>query len=174
MGISTGDIIKISKGQVKSGMDGKPIINLSGSGTIEIITEEKNHNIPSIEEITITVEELDTPKDNLVITGNIKSNPRLSEFTNIRGEHSKSLQFELTNDESSRQVRAIIWNITEDKIPKSLTTNLKIKLIGVKSKLGNPNYGNGDLEIHGDEGTIIELLDHYRNSRQLYIKNYFS
>ena len=95
LGISTGDIIKISKGQVKSGMDGKPIINLSGSGTIEIITEEKKHNIPSIEEITITVEELDTPKDNLVITGNIKSNPRLSEFTNIRGEHSKSLQFEL-------------------------------------------------------------------------------
>ena len=95
MGISTGDIIKISKGQVKSGMDGKPIINLSGNGTIEIITEEKKHNIPSIEEITTTVEELDTPKENLVITGNIKSNPRLSEFTNIRGEHSKSLQFEL-------------------------------------------------------------------------------
>ena len=95
LGITTGDIIKISKGQVKSGMDGKPIINLSGNGTIEIITEEKNHNIPSIEEITKTVEELDTPKENLAITGNIKSNPRLSEFTNIRGEHSKSLQFEL-------------------------------------------------------------------------------
>jgi ssDNA-binding replication factor A large subunit len=162
LSITTGDIIKISKGQVKSGMDGKPIINLSGNGTIEIITEEKNHNIPSIEEITRTVEELDTPKENLVITGNIKSNPRLSEFTNIRGEHSKSLQFELANDENSRQVRAIIWNIKEDKIPKSLTTNLKIKLIGVKSKPGNPNYGNGDLEIHGDEGTIIELLDHYQ------------
>jgi len=164
LGLSTGDIIKISKGQVKSGMDGKPIINLSGNGTIEIITEEKKNNIPSIEEITTTVEELDTPKENLVITGNIKSNPRLSEFTNIRGEHSKSLQFELANDENNRQIRTIIWNITENKIPKSLTTNLKIKLIGVKTKLGNPNYGNGDLEIHGDEGTIIEILDHYETT----------
>ena len=60
--------------------------------------------------------------------------------------------------ESNRQIRTIIWNITENKIPKSLTTNLKIKLIGVKTKLGNPNYGNGDLEIHGDEGPIIEIL----------------
>ncbi|MGN6709838.1 MAG: hypothetical protein ACTHKF_10870, partial [Candidatus Nitrosocosmicus sp.] len=164
LGISTGDIIKISKGQVKSGMDGKPIINLSGNGTIEIITEEKNHDIPSIEELTTTVGELDSPKENLVITGNIKSNPRLSEFTNIRGVHSKSLQFELTNDENSRQIRTIIWNITENKIPKSLTTNSKIKLIGVKTKLGNPNYGNGDLEIHGDEGTSIEILDQFETT----------
>ena len=42
LGITTGDIIKISKGQVKSGMDGKPIINLSGNGTMEVITDEKN------------------------------------------------------------------------------------------------------------------------------------
>src|SRR6476619_3800174 len=152
LGLSTGDIIKISKGQVKSGMDGKPIINLSGNGTVEIITEEKKNNIPSIEEISTTVEELDIPKENLVITGN------------IRGEHSKSLQFELANDENNKQIRTIIWNITENKIPKSLTTNLKIKLIGVKTKLGNPNYGNGDLEIHGDEGTIIEILDHYETT----------
>ena len=39
---------------------------------------------------------------------------------------------------------------------------MKIKLIGVKTKQGNPNYGSGDLEIHGDEGTTIEILDHYQ------------
>ncbi len=41
MGITIGDLIKISKGQVKSGMDGKPIINLSGNGTIEHLPDEK-------------------------------------------------------------------------------------------------------------------------------------
>ena len=92
----------------------------------------------------------------MVIIGNIKSDPRISEFTNIRGEHSKSLQFETSNDDNSRQIRTIIWNITEEKIPKSLTSGFKIKLLGVKTKTGNPNYGNGDLEIHGDEGTTIE------------------
>lgn len=159
-GINPGDIIKISKGQVKSGMDGKPIINLSGNGTLEILTDERKQNIPTIEEITITIDDLDTPKDNLVIIGNIKSDPRISEFTNIRGEHSKSLQFETSNDENNRQIRTIIWNITEEKIPKSLTAGFKIKLIGVRTKTGNPNYGNGDLEIHGDEGTTIEFVNH--------------
>jgi ssDNA-binding replication factor A large subunit len=159
LGITTGDLIKVSKGQVKSGMDGKPIINLSGSGTLEVFNDEKKQDIPTIEEITTTIDALDTPKENLVIVGNINSDPRISEFTNIRGEHSKSLQFETTNDDNSRQIRTIIWNINEEKIPKSLTTNLRIKLIGVKTKIGNPNYGNGDLEIHGDEGTTIEFVD---------------
>ncbi len=158
--INIGDIVKISKGQVKSGMDGKPIINLSGNGTIELLTDEKKQDIPTIEEITISIETIGTPKENLVIIGNISSDPRISGFTNIRGEHSKSLQFELTNENKSRQIRTIIWNVNEEKIPKSLTTDLKIKLIGVKTKTGNPNYGNGDLEIHGDEGTTIEFVDH--------------
>jgi replication factor A1 len=159
LGITTGDLIKVSKGQVKSGMDGKPIINLSGSGTLEVFNDEKKQDIPTIEEITTTIDALDTPKENLAIAGIINSDPRISEFTNIRGEHSKSLQFETTNDDNSRQIRTIIWNINEEKIPKSLTTNLRIKLIGVKTKIGNPNYGNGDLEIHGDEGTAIEFVD---------------
>ncbi|MDQ6723233.1 MAG: hypothetical protein M3Z01_03080 [Thermoproteota archaeon] len=158
--LTIGDLIKISKGQVKSGMDGKPIINLSGSGNLEVLTDEKKQNIPTIGEITITIDTLDTPKENLVIIGNINSDPRISEFTNVRGEHSKSLQFETTDDNNNRQIRTIIWNITEEQIPKSLTTGLKIKLIGVKTKIGNPNYGNGDLEIHGDEGTTIEFVDH--------------
>ena len=159
LGITIGDLVKISKGQVKSGMDGKPIINLSGSGTIEILNDEKKQNIPSINEITTTIDSLDTPKENLVIQGIIKTDPRISEFTNIRGEHSKSLQFETTNENNSRQVRTIIWNINEENIPKTLTANLKVRLIGVKTKAGNPNYGNGDIEIHGDEGTTIEFTD---------------
>lgn len=157
-GINIGDLVKISKGQVKSGMDGKPIINVSGSGTLEIDTDEKKQNIPTIDEITIKVDEIDSPKEALAIIGNIRSDPRISEFTNIRGEHSKSLQFEVSDDNDNRQIRTIIWNITDEKIPKSLTTGLKIKLIGVKTKAGNPNYGNGDLEIHGDEGTTIEFV----------------
>ena len=158
-GISIGDLVKITKGQVKSGMDGKPIINVSVSGALEIDTDEKKQNIPTIDEITIKVDEIDSPKEGLVITGIIKSDPRISEFTNIRGEHSKSLQFEISDENDNRQIRTIIWNIVDEKIPKSLTTGLKIKLIGVKTKEGNPNYGNGDLEIHGDEGTTIEFID---------------
>jgi replication factor A1 len=36
-------------------------------------------------------------------------------------------------------------------------TGSKVTLLGVRIKQGNPQYGNGDLEIHGDEGTILQF-----------------
>jgi ssDNA-binding replication factor A large subunit len=157
--LKLGDLIKVSKGQVKAGMDNKPIINLSGHGSIEIISEDEKYQIPLLSEITKTIDDLDVPKENMVISGRITSDPRISAFTNSRGERAKSLHIELSNDSDTRKIRSIIWNINEEKIPKSLTIGSKIKLIGVKTKIGNPNFSNGDLEIHGDEGTGFEFVD---------------
>lgn len=168
LNLKQGDLIKVSKVQVKAGMDNKPIINLSGGGSLEILDEESKYQIPSLLDITETVDELEIPKENLVISGIINSDPRISEFTNMRGEHAKSLHMELTNDKNARQLRCVIWNINEDQVPKSLTTGSKIKLIGVKTRIGNPNFGNGDLEIHGDEGTVFELADNV-NTFESYI-----
>jgi ssDNA-binding replication factor A large subunit len=157
--LKLGDLIKVSKGQVKAGMDNKPIINLSGHGSIEIISEDEKYQIPLLSEITKTIDDLDVPKENMVVSGRITSDPRISAFTNSRGERAKSLHIELSNDSDTRKIRSIIWNINEEKIPKSLTIGSKIKLIGVKTKIGNPNFSNGDLEIHGDEGTGFEFVD---------------
>ena len=66
-----GDIIRDIKRTGKIWNGWKPIINLSGNGTIEIITEEKKHNIPSIEEID-NGRRITTRKENLVEEGNIK------------------------------------------------------------------------------------------------------
>ncbi|WP_458746895.1 hypothetical protein [Candidatus Nitrosocosmicus sp. T] len=159
MDLKLGDLIKVSKGQVKAGMDNKPIINLSGHGSIEIVSEYEKYQIPLLSEITKTIDDLDVPKENMVISGRITSDPRISAFTNSRGERAKSLHMELSNDSDTRKIRSIVWNINEEKVPKSLTIGSKIKLIGVKTKLGNPNFSNGDLEIHGDEGTGFEFVE---------------
>ena len=37
------------------------------------------------------------------------------------------------------------------------TRDTKVKLIGVRVKQGNPQYSNEEFEIHGDEGTIIQV-----------------
>jgi ssDNA-binding replication factor A large subunit len=157
--LKLGDLIKVSKGQVKAGMDNKPIINLSSNGSIEIVSENGKYQIPLLSELTETIDDLDVPKENMVISGRITSDPRISAFTNSRGERAKSLHMELSNDSNTRKIRSIIWNINDEKVPKSLTTGSKIKLIGVKTKIGNPNFSNGDLEIHGDEGTGFELVE---------------
>ena len=58
----------------------------------------------------------------------------------------------------TKSLRTIIWNVSEIRLPKVFRIGSKIRLIGVKIKSGNPQYGNGDFEIHGDEGTVLSTF----------------
>jgi replication factor A1 len=115
MGLQPGDLVKISRCYVKSGLDGKPIINLGSNGIIELISNDDS-SIPNIDSKTITVDDVKEQQENVIITGNIDSNPRISEFIGIRGEKSKSLQMQISNEAHTRSLRVIIWNIDERRV----------------------------------------------------------
>ncbi|HXG06011.1 MAG TPA: hypothetical protein VNI77_01635 [Nitrososphaera sp.] len=157
MGLQAGDLIKISKGYVRAGLDGKPVINLGIYSTIETMPDDPS--IPSIDSLETTVDDINGPQDIAVIKGIVASNPRISEFVNLRGETSKSLQLQISNDSGSRTLRAVIWNVDETRLPKVFKMGAKVRMIGVRVKQGNPQYGNGDFEIHGDEGTILQFSE---------------
>lgn len=160
--VKPGDLIKISHGYAKSGLDNKPIINLGAKGLIEKSIDSNNNDdnhleIPSLDSLSKTIDEIKEPIDNIIVTGILNSNPRVSRYVNFRNEQGKSLHIPLSNEEGTKTIRSIIWNINEDKIPGIFTQGCKVKLIGVKVKQGNPQYSNEEFEIHGDEGTIIQL-----------------
>jgi ssDNA-binding replication factor A large subunit len=155
--LKPGDLVKISQGYVKSGLDGKPIINLGSNGVIEPVND-RDSDIPNIDTKMTIIDDVREPQENVVIVGKVKSNPRISEFTNMRGEQNKSLQMQISNEDGSRTLRVVIWNVEEEKIPKVFNTGAKVKFIGVRIKQGNPQYGKGDFEIHGDEGTSLEFF----------------
>ncbi|MEM2140631.1 hypothetical protein [Nitrososphaera sp.] len=155
MGLQAGDLVKIIKGYVRAGLDGKPIINLGSYSALEVLQDEKD--IPGIDSVTVTVDDVKETQDSAVISGLVNTNPRISEFVNQRGEPSKSLQMQVSNEAGTRTLRAVIWNVDESRIPKVFKTGTKVRLIGVRVKQGNPQYGNGDFELHGDEGTILEF-----------------
>ena len=157
IGLKPGDLIKISQGYVKSGLDGRPIINLGSNGVIEQIND-KDNAIPNIDSKLISIDDVKDAQDNVVIVGKVKSNPRISEFTNMRGEQNKSLQMQIANEDGSRTLRVVIWNVEEERIPKVFNTGATVKFIGVRIKQANPQYGKGDFEIHGDEGTSLEFF----------------
>ena len=152
-----GGLVRISRGYVKSGFDGRPVINLSSGSQIETLKEE-NASIPDIDSITIRVDDVHETRQNVVITGLVGSSPRISQYVNPRGEATKLLQLQLSNETKTRNIRTVIWNVDESKIPKIFDMDAKVRLIGVKIKQGNPQYGSGDLEIHGDEGTAFEFF----------------
>lgn len=158
--LKPGDLIKISHGYTKSGLDNKAIINLGSKAIIEkssSTTNDDNSEIPSLDAISKTVDEIKEPVDNIIVTGILSSNPRVSRYTNFRNEQGKSLHIPLSNEDGTKTIRSIIWNINEDKIPEIFTQGSKVKLIGVRVKQGNPQYSNEEYEIHGDEGTIIQV-----------------
>ena len=159
MGLQPGDLIKISRCYVKSGLDGKPIVSLGSNGSIELVdnNDYDSSSIPTIDSMTITVDDVKGPKENVIITGNVDSNPRISGFNNIRGQAGKALQMQISNEAHTRSLRVIIWNVDENRIPRIFDSGVSVRLIGVRIKPGNPQYGNGDFEIHGDEGTILQF-----------------
>ena len=155
MSLHSGDTIRISKAYVKAGLDGKPIINLGSYGAIEKI--QNDPSIPPIGSLVISVDDVKVPVDSAAISGIVNVNPRISDFVNARGELSKSLQLQLSSESGARSLRAVIWNVDEARLPKVFKTGARATVVGVRIKQGNPQYGNGDLEIHGDEGTILQF-----------------
>jgi replication factor A1 len=129
--VKPGDLIKISHGYTKSGLDNKAIINLGSKGIIEkssssTSTNDDNSQIPSLEAISKTVDEIKEPVDNIIVTGILSSNPRVSRYTNFRNEQGKSLHIPLSNEDGTKTLRSIIWNINEDKIPEIFTQGSKL------------------------------------------------
>src|SRR5919199_5337941 len=155
MGLQVGDVIKIVKGYVRAGLDGKPVINLGSYSAIEAVRDDSG--IPTIDSLTIPIDGINGTLDSAVISGTVNSNPRINDFVNTRGETTQSLQLQISNEENTRSLRVVIWNINELKMPKVFKTGAKVHLIGVRVKQGNPQYGSGDFEIHGDEGTVLQF-----------------
>jgi len=157
-GLKPGDLIQIKNCYVKSALNGKPIINIGEGGNITPY-QGNDDSIPDIDGITLNIDNVRSEKENVVVSGLIGSIPRIMEFTDSRGEQKKSLQTMLSNDAGDRKLRVALWNIDEDSLPKFLQLNIPVRIIGARIKEGNLQYGNGDYEIHGDEGTLIELKE---------------
>ena len=156
--LKPGDLIQIKNCYVKSALNGKPIINIGEGGNITPY-QGNDDSIPDIDGITSNIDNIRSEKENVVVSGLISSIPRIIEFTDSRGEQKKSLQTMLSNDTGDRKLRVALWNIDEDSLPKFFQMGIPVRIIGARIKEGNLQYGNGDYEIHGDEGTIIELKE---------------
>lgn len=155
-GLRPGDLIKLTKGYVKSGLDGKPVLNVGDMSTIEVI-KEGNMDIPSLDHFARDLSKISSQADNVVIFGKISSSPRIVEYKNVRGQEGRALHLNVSNEEGTKTMRTIIWNIDESRLPKILTVGSNIKLVGVRIKEGSTQFGNSDFEIHGDEGTSFDV-----------------
>ena len=147
--LKPGDLIKIIKAYVKSDLNGSPTINVGSGSNIE--STDKESEIRPIDDLTIDVSEVKENQSNLVVSGKIDGNVTTLEFTNRRGEPGKGLKIRLKgNDGTTKGV--VIWGKDESLLPKVISQNAKVRLLGVRTKVGNQG-----IEIHGNEATLVEV-----------------
>ena len=147
--LKPGDLIKIIKAYVKSDLNGSPTINIGSGANIESTNDESN--IPSIEEITIDVSDVKEDQKDLVVTGEIDGPINSMQFTNSRGQPGKALRLRLKGNDGN-STRVVLWGKDEADVPSVISQGAKAKLFGVKVRNGNQG-----IEIHGNEGTVIDI-----------------
>ena len=147
--LKPGDLVKIIKAYVKSDLNGSPTINIGSGSDIEPTNQESK--IRSIDTLAVDSSEIKQDQNNLVVSGKIDGSVSTLEFTNKRGDPAKALRMSLKgNNDASTKV--ILWGKDETSLPKVVSQNSKVLLLGVRTKMGNQG-----LEIHGNDGTMVEV-----------------
>ena len=147
--LKPGDLIKIIKAYVKEDLNGSPAINVGAGSNIETTNQESE--IRPIEALAVDVGEVKENQNNLVVSGKIDGSINTLEFTNRRGEAATALKMRLKGNNNT-STNVVIWGKDESYLPKVISHDAKVRLLGVRTKTGN----NG-LEIHGNDATIVEV-----------------
>ena len=161
--IKPGDLIKISNGYSRSGIDGSIIINIGERGTIAKVEEKKEENgvegktnISSIENRAVPPELILEPARFLVVRGRTKSLPRESSFTRSDGTGSSFVSFSLEKDDE-KEMRVLIWE-NGNAVFRNLRSGELVTLLNVRSKLpsrAEKGFESDQIELHGDETTTV-------------------
>lgn len=150
-----GDLVRIEKAYVKSELGGALAIHMGTGANIEAAegdANDSNNNIPGIDSLTKDVSELTEDDRNVVATGINDGMISDMQFTSSKGRPGKALKMRLKGKDGTTSLRVVIWGKDQSSIPNIVSSTAKVKLIGVKVK----STENG-MEIHGNEGTVIEI-----------------
>ena len=148
--LKPGDLIKITQAYVKSDLDGSATINIGSGSNIETIDGTRLNKMIKLQKILVNYK-----KDKiLVVSGMIDGIISGMQFTNSKGQPGKALRMRLKGKDNTA-MRVVLWGKDESLIPNMISQSANVKLLGVRVKSGN--QGNQELEIHGNESTMIEI-----------------
>jgi len=147
--LKPGDLVKIIKAYVKSDLNGSPTINIGSGSDIEPTNQESK--IRSIDALAVDSSEIKQDQNNLVVSGKIDGSVSTLEFTNKRGDPAKALKMSLKGNNGA-STKVILWGKDETSLPKVVSQDSKVLLLGVRTKMGNQG-----LEIHGNDGTMVKV-----------------
>jgi ssDNA-binding replication factor A large subunit len=145
--------VRVISAYVKQGLDGKPNLNLGKKGKIEVITDSSiSSKLALLSELSKQLEAIQEGEAILAVEGLATSESRRSTFVRRDDNSNGSLtQFELKGSTGDKTTRIVIWDAGDLPAVKS---GRRIRVTNLRHKKGR----QGDTELHGDSGTMIQLL----------------
>jgi len=147
-------VVRVTKGYVKAGLDGRPILHVGSRGSIEVIDDEGLINkFPILDNMTKDVSEIKSPTPCVSVRGYMGTEPKLSKFVKKDGSQGSLIQFYINDIEDNQAVRIAIWDNESKAISDSKLGSI-VRLVNLRAKMGS----YGEIELHGDEGTFLEVI----------------
>lgn len=146
LSIKAGSLVRVVRGYVRAGLDGKPVLHVGYRGYIETLPEDEG--FVTLDEISRDVADVKGAERNLVVKGVIDSEPKHSEFA--RKEGLGHVTHFYLKGRGERRVRVVLWDISPEVVSK-IRVGVDVLIAAMRSK----TLPNGEVELHGDEATTI-------------------
>ena len=148
--IATGQIIKVSHGYVREGLDGKPELHVGTRGEIQISPPDSvESEYPPINSFMKKISAITGKRKKTNVLGIVQRVYPVSEFKRANGTDGKVRRLQLRDE--TGQITVVFWNQRVDELGSVETAdNLRIMNARVKELAG------GIMELHVEKATQIE------------------
>lgn len=150
-----GQIIKVSHGYIREGLDGKPELHVGTRGEIQVSPSNvKESDYPKIISFIKKIAEI-RKKTRANVIGTVQQVYPVSTFERSDGSQGKVMRLRLSDKTS--QITAVFWNEKADELG-DIKRGDCLQILNGRVKEGL----NGQLELHVEKSAQIELITQQR------------
>jgi replication factor A1 len=149
--LNAGQAVRLLHGYTRQDRYGKVELHLGGKSKIEVETEEKAGEYPSIGRFTTKIASLNSSSGAVNLCGVVKDVSGLTSFRRSDDSDGNVMRFTLSDD--SGQVTAVVWNEKAVELEKILKADSRLFLVNARVKEAK----NGGFEVHVDSNTYFNF-----------------
>ena len=155
-GIGVDVPVRLTSAYVKAGLDGRPNLNLGRFGKIEAVSDPAVvSRLPALAAVSRQITDVGPGDVPPAVEGLVASDGRTSEFVRDDGSAGSLTQFDF-GDSGPRRLRVVVWNASG---APEVKTGMRVRITNLRNKKGR----QGEQELHGDNATVIRVLEEKRS-----------
>ncbi len=149
--LKVGQAVRLMHGYTREDRYGKTELHLGNKSLIELESEDKSTEYPSIEKFTTKIISLNGNSGNVHIAGTVKA--VLGKNTFPKNDDSDGIVLRLALRDDTGEATVVVWNEKVDELEKLLREKTTLLLVNAKVKEGK----NGSIEVHVDSNTFVGI-----------------